>query len=96
MPETQTLPPVTYAVGEGPDDRTEITLTGYEKRIEKFVREHHAFFVRNKMDVPGPSKIKRLAYRLAKEQARTMDEDLWHVFNIPDPTPIEAIRNIEG
>jgi hypothetical protein len=89
-------PTVTFAVGEGPDDRRVLTLTGYEKRIERFVHEHRAFFIRQGRDVPGPSKIKRLAWRLAKEQARTYDEDLWRVFNIPDPTAEQAIRNLEA
>lgn len=101
MPENSTTPvvveypPVTFSVGEGPDDWRVMSVHGYEKRVERFVHEHRAILTREKIAIPGPSKIKRIAYRLAKQQARTYDEDLWKVFNIPDPTADQAIRNIE-
>ena len=65
-----------------------ITLTGYEARIRNYTAEHAITVSR--------SKIQRLALKLHKRQARMWDEDLERIFMHADPTPAEAIRNIEG
>ena len=64
------------------------TLTGYEARIRNYTTEHAITVSR--------SKIQRLALKLYKRQARMWDEDLERIFMHADPTPAEAIRNIEG
>jgi len=64
------------------------TLTGYEARIRTYTAEHAITVSR--------SKIQRLALKLHKRQARMWDEDLERIFMHADPTPREAIRNIEG
>jgi hypothetical protein len=64
-----------------------VTTTGYEKRISEYAIEHGHQISR--------SKVQRLALRLAKRQARTWDEDLERIFTHADPTPKQAIRNIE-
>ena len=96
MPETAEYPPVTYArtAEDGTSETATLTLTGYEKRIAEFAVEHTDELARHGV-CWGPSRVKRLAYRMCKAKARTWDEDLWNVFGIPDPTPAEAIRNIE-
>lgn len=66
---------------------SEISLTGYKRRIREYATEHHH-------DI-GDSKISRLASKLAKRQARMLDEDLERIFTHADPVPREAIRNIE-
>lgn len=65
----------------------ETTLTGYKRRIREYADEHHHFLT--------DSKVSRLATRLHKRQARMWDEDLERIFTHPDPTPAQAIRNIE-
>lgn len=66
---------------------SEATLTGYKRRIRNYATEHH-------YEV-SDSKISRLALKLAKRQARMLDEDLERILMHADPTPAEAIRNIE-
>jgi hypothetical protein len=64
-----------------------VTITGYENRIREFTADRF---------IPiSDGKVKTLAHRLAKRQARMLDEDLERIFTHADPTPVEAIRNIE-
>ena len=93
---TVELPPVTYTrtAEDGSFETATLSLTGYEKRIAEFAVEHTDELAAAGVSW-GSSKIKRLAYRLCKEQARVWDEDLWNVFGIPDPTPAQAFRNLE-
>lgn len=64
-----------------------MTTTGYEKRIREYAEAHgHEI---------GRSKAQRLASRLCKRQARMTDLDLERILTHSDPTPKQAIRNIE-
>ena len=65
-----------------------ITTTGYEKRIAEYATEHGHDISR--------SKVQRLANKLAKRQARMSDLDLERIFTHADPTPKQAIRNIDN
>lgn len=63
------------------------TITGYENRIHGYAALHM---------IPVSRRMtKRLAYELHKRGARMRDTDLERVFMHADPTPREAIRNIE-
>lgn len=64
-----------------------ITTTGYEKRIREYADTHGH-------DI-GKGKVQRLALRLCKRQARMTDLDLERILTHSDPTPRDAIRNIE-
>lgn len=65
-----------------------MTTTGYEKRIREYAVAHgHEI---------GRSKAQRLASRLCKRQARMTDLDLERILTHSDPTPKQAIRNIEA
>lgn len=64
-----------------------MTTTGYEKRIREYAEAHgHEI---------GRSQAQRLASRLCKRQARMTDLDLERILTHSDPTPKQAIRNIE-
>lgn len=63
------------------------TITGYENRIREYTTE--------RLIPIGRGRVKTLAHRLAKRQARMLDEDLERILMHADPTPLEAIRNIE-
>lgn len=64
-----------------------MSTTGYEKRIREYAAAHgHEI---------GRSKAQRLASRLCKRQARMTDLDLERILTHYDPTPKQAIRNIE-
>ena len=65
-----------------------VTTTGYEKRITEYAAEHGHEISR--------SKVQRLANKLAKRQARMSDLDLERIFTHADPTPKQAIRNIDN
>jgi hypothetical protein len=66
---------------------SEITATGYRDRILGYAAEHgHEV---------GTSKAMRLAVKLCKRQARMTDLDLERILTHSDPTPRDAIRNIE-
>ncbi|MEA5453255.1 hypothetical protein SPF06_00835 [Sinomonas sp. JGH33] len=88
------IPPITISTGEEPGDWQELSLTGYEKRVAEWAAENNAELELRGIEL-RPSKVKRIAYRMCKKQARAWDQDLWNVFGIPDPTPAQAIRNIE-
>lgn len=64
-----------------------ITTTGYEKRIREYADTHGH-------DI-GKGKVQRLALRLCKRQTRMTDLDLERILSHSDPTPRDAIRNIE-
>jgi hypothetical protein len=66
---------------------SEISLTGYKRRIREYADSHAQEI--------GDSKISRLATKLCKRQARMLDEDLERIFMHSDPTPKKAFRNIE-
>ena len=66
---------------------SEMSLTGYKRRIREYATTHH--------EEIGDSKISRLATKLCKRQARMLDEDLERIFMHSDPVPKKAIRNIE-
>lgn len=61
--------------------------TAYEKRITEYAQQNLIRISR--------SKAQRLAMKLHKRQARMWDEDLERIFMHSDPTPKQAIRNIE-
>lgn len=63
------------------------TQTAYEKRITEYTQANLIRITR--------SKAQRLAMKLHKRQARMWDEDLERIFMHSDPTPKQAIRNIE-
>ena len=64
-----------------------MSTTGYEKRITEYAASHgHEI---------GRSKAQRLALKLCKRQARMTDLDLERILTHSDPTPKQAIRNIE-
>lgn len=63
------------------------TATGYRDRILTYAEE-------NGHDI-GPSKAMRLGVKLAKRQVRMADLDLERILTHSDPTPKQAIRNIE-
>lgn len=63
------------------------TATGYRDRILSYATDHgHEI---------GTSKAMRLAVKLCKRQARMTDLDLERILTHSDPTPKQAIRNIE-
>lgn len=64
-----------------------MSTTGYEKRITTYAAEHGHQISR--------SKAQRMAHQLCKRQARMTDLDLERILTHSDPTPREAIRNIE-
>jgi len=64
-----------------------MTTTGYEKCITEYASTHGHEISR--------SKVQRLALRLCKRQARMTDLDLERILTHSDPTPRDAIRNIE-
>lgn len=66
---------------------SESSFTGYKQRIREYADANHH-------DI-SDSKASRLALRLYKRQARMWDEDLERVFMHADPTPAQAIKNIE-
>ena len=63
------------------------TTTGYEKRITEYAATHGHELSR--------SKAQRLAMKLCKRQAKMTDLDLERILTHSDPTPKQAIRNIE-
>lgn len=63
------------------------TATGYRDRILTYAAE-------NGHDV-GTSKAMRLAVKLCKRQAKMTDLELERILTHSDPTPKQAIRNIE-
>ena len=66
---------------------SEFTATGYRDRILGYAAEHgHEV---------GASKAMRLAVKLCKRQVRMTDLDLERILTHNDPTPRDAIRNIE-
>lgn len=65
----------------------EFTLTGYENRIKSYAAEHAITVTKG--------KVKTLAFSLCKRQARMTDLDLERILTHSDPTPRDAIRNIE-
>jgi len=66
---------------------SEFTATGYRDRILGYAAEH-GYEV-------GASKAMRLAVKLCKRQVRMTDLDLERILTHSDPTPRDAIRNIE-
>lgn len=65
---------------------SEMSLTGYKRRIREYATEH--------CQEIGDSKISRMATKLCKRQARMLDEDLERIFTHSDPTPKQAFKNI--
>lgn len=63
------------------------TASGYRDRILSYAAD-------NGHEI-GTSKAMRLAVKLCKRQARMTDTDLERIFTHSDPTPRQAIRNIE-
>lgn len=63
------------------------TTTGYEKRITAELEARGERWSR--------SKIQRVALKLCKEQARMESLDWERIFTYSDPTPKQALRNIE-
>ena len=63
------------------------TTTGYEKRITAELETRGERWSR--------SKIQRAALKLCKEQERMESLDWERILTHSDPTPREAIRNIE-
>lgn len=64
------------------------TTTGYEKRIAAELEARGEHWSR--------SKIQRQAVRLCKRQERMDCIDWERIFTHSDPTPKQAIRNIEA
>lgn len=62
--------------------------TGYERRIREYATEHALPIDR--------FKRRSLAALLCKRGARMSDLDLERIFMHSDPTPRDAIRNIEA
>lgn len=63
------------------------TLTGYENRVLAFRDERYPHI--------GKRTAKTIARMLFERQARMTDLDLEKFFMHADPTPRDAIRNIE-
>lgn len=63
------------------------TLTGYENRVLAFRDERYPHI--------GKRTAKTIARMLHERQARMTDLDLEKLFMHADPTPAEAIRNLE-
>lgn len=63
------------------------TASGYKNRILEYASEH-------RHDISDPRAMK-LAIKLHRRQARMLDEDLERIFMHSDPTPKQAILNIE-
>lgn len=89
MVTTTELPPVTYirTAEDGTFETATLSLTGFENRLAEAAAEHGISW--------GRSKIRRFAHRLCKEQAVFWDEDFERIFMHADPTPAQAIKNIE-
>lgn len=66
---------------------SEFTATGYRDRILGYAAD-------NGHEI-GTSKAMRLAVKLCKRQARMTDLELERILTHSDPTPRDAIRNIE-
>ena len=66
---------------------SEMTTTGYEKRIRTYADEHGH-------DI-SKGKVQRLAMRLAKRQERMTDLDLERILTHSDPTPKKAFQNLK-
>lgn len=64
------------------------TTTGYEKCITAELEARGDHWSR--------SKIQRQAMKLCKRQARMASLDWERIFMHSDPTPKQAIRNLEG
>jgi hypothetical protein len=64
-----------------------MTTTGYEKRIAAELEARGDHWSR--------SKIQRVALGLCKRQARMTSTDWERIFCHSDPTPRDAIRNME-
>lgn len=64
------------------------TTTGYEKRIAAELEARGDYWSR--------SRIQRVAMGLCKRQARMESTDWERIFAHSDPTPQQAIRNIEN
>lgn len=63
------------------------TLTSYKNRIRDYAAENgHTVSERG---------IKTMARKLHQRQSRMQDEDMECIFSHSDPTPRDAIRNIE-
>lgn len=63
------------------------TLTAYENRVLAYRDASHPHI--------GKRTAKTIARMLCERQARMLDEDLERIFTHSDPTPREAIKNIE-
>lgn len=71
-----------------PENDSPATLTGYRRRITEYVEAHSI----NKTG----SAISRMALKLHKRRARMRDTDLERIFMHADPTPEQAIKNLEA
>jgi hypothetical protein len=69
------------------------TLTAYENRV--LASREHVIATRPDLPVPGKRAAKTIARMLCERQARMTDLDLERILTHSDPTPRDAIRNIE-
>lgn len=69
------------------------TLTAYENRV--LASRQHVIDTRPDLPVPGKRNAKTIARMLFERQARMSNEDIERIFMHSDPTPKQAIRNIE-
>ena len=65
------------------------------KNTATMIRDHILEYAAEHGHTIGKSKATRLAIGLHKRQARMTDLELERIFMHSDPTPREAIRNIE-
>lgn len=69
------------------------TLTAYENRV--LASREHVIATRPDLPIPGKRNAKTIARMLYARQARMTDLDLERILTHSDPTPRDAIRNIE-
>lgn len=69
------------------------TLTAYENRV--LASRDHVIATRPDLPVPGKRNAKTIARMLFERQARMTDLEVERILTHSDPTPRDAIRNIE-
>jgi hypothetical protein len=69
------------------------TLTAYENRV--LASREHVIATRPDLPIPGKRNAKTIARMLFERQARMTDLEVERILTHSDPTPRDAIRNIE-
>ena len=69
------------------------TLTAYENLV--LASREHVIATRPDLPIPGKRNAKTIARMLFERQARMTDLEVERILTHSDPTPRDAIRNIE-